>query len=131
MLKSALINEGSRYNYFGDPKTTKFGNRVGWAGYTFEHPTAKKQYVWILKSLLDGPKTKAQVHFEIGLPDPTDPATKNSHTSTWQELRAAGLIDYTREGNSALWFITDRGRQYLKDNNLDTIPTDENDEFLA
>lgn len=131
MLKSEFINERSYNHYFDDPKTTKFGNTAGWAGYTFERPSANRKYVWILKSLLDGPKTKEQVHFEIGLPDPTDPATKNSHTSTWQELRAAGLINFIRKGNKALWFITDRGREFLKDNNLDTIPSDENDEFLA
>lgn len=109
---------------------TKFGNRTGWGGFTFRRPNANRKYVWVLQALLSGPKTKQEVHKIIGLPDPTANATKNVYTSMWSEMRNAGLIDYKREGNDAKWFLTDRGYEFLEENNLINKPTDE-DPYVA
>ena len=106
-------------------ETTRYGNRTGAAGYTYKSPTKDRMYIKILQQLLDGPKTKAEVHLAIGLPDPTIKNDRgqanNYYTSVWQEMRRAGLVDFEREDGTVKWYITPRGMKLIDEaNGVDT-----------
>ena len=124
-LKNAgLIAEGCGANEFtayGGRKTTRYGNYAGAAGYTYRKPTKDRMYIKILNQLLDGPKTKAEVHLALGLEDPTtkdsEGRASNYYTSVWQELRRAGLVDFERENGKVRWFITPRGMDLVDEAN--------------
>jgi hypothetical protein len=68
LSNAGLIAE--RYGWKGAP-TTRYGNPTGHAAYTYRKPTKDRKYIKILQCLLDGEKTKAEVHAALGLPDPT------------------------------------------------------------
>ena len=105
-------------------ETTRYGNRTGAGGYTYRKPTKDRKYIKILQCLLDGEKTKAEVHVELGLPDPTADVNRhanNYYSTVWQELRRAGLIDFKREDGTVKWFITPRGMKLIDEaNGVDT-----------
>ena len=121
--KAGFIVEGCGRNEFntdGSRKHTRYGNGAGAAGYTYKNPTKDRKYIKILQCLLDGEKTKAQVHAEIGLPDPTADVNghaSNYYTSVWQELRRAGLVDFERRDGKTFWFITERGMELVDEAN--------------
>ena len=92
---------------------TKYGNRTGVAGYTFRGANLNRKYIKILICLRDGEKTKAEVHKALGMPDPTSETHKNYYSSAWQEMRRAGLVDFEKEGNKVIWFLTPRGFDLL------------------
>jgi hypothetical protein len=100
---------------------TRYGNNAGAAGYTYKKPTKDRMYIKILNQLVDGPKTKAEVHLAIGLPDPTIKNGRrhanNYYTSVWQEMRRAGLVDFVCEDGTVKWFITTRGMDLLDEAN--------------
>lgn len=106
------------FNADGSRKLTRYGNRAGDAGYTYKKPTKDRKYIQILQCLLDGNKTKAEVHAELGLPDPTDKNERgqanNYYSSVWQELRRAGLADFARVDGKIVWFITPRGEELVE-----------------
>ena len=99
---------------------TRYGNRTGAGGYTYRKPTKDRKYIKILQCLLDGEKTKAEVHAELGLPDPTADVNghaNNYYSTVWNELRRAGLIDFKREAGNVKWFITPRGMKLIDEAN--------------
>ena len=97
----------------GSLPNTKYGNRTGVAGYTFRGANLNRKYIKILICLRDGEKTKAEVHKALGMPDPTSETHKNYYSSVWQEMRKAGLVDFEKEGNKVIWFLTPRGFDLL------------------
>lgn len=122
--KAGVVVEGlgcNEFNADGSRKETRYGNRVGAAGYTYKKPTKDRKYIQILQCLLDGGKTKAEVHAELGLPDPTEKDSEgrasNYYSSVWQELRRAGLVDFDREDGKTVWFITPRGMDLVDEAN--------------
>ena len=122
--KAGFIAEGMGRNEFNADDTrklTRYGNNAGASGYTYKSPTKDRMYIKILQQLLDGPKTKAEVHLAIGLPDPTIKNDRgqasNYYTSVWQEMRRAGLVDFEREDGTVKWFITPRGMDLLDEAN--------------
>jgi len=122
--KAGFIVEGygrNEFNTDGTRKQTRYGNGAGAAGYTYKSPTKDRMYIKILQCLLDGEKTKAQVHAEVGLPDPTAKDERghvsNYYTSVWQELRRAGLADFERRDGKTFWFITERGMDLVDEAN--------------
>lgn len=123
--KAGFIAEGYGCNEFtadgSERKLTRYGNNAGAAGYTYKSPTKDRMYIKILNQLVDGPKTKAEVHLAIGLPDPTIKNDRgqanNYYTSVWQEMRRAGLVDFEREDGTVKWFITPRGMDLLDEAN--------------
>jgi hypothetical protein len=122
--KAGFIAEGCGRNEFNADSTrklTRYGNNAGAAGYTYKKPTKDRMYIKILNQLVDGPKTKAEVHLAIGLKDPTIKNGRrhanNYYTSVWQELRRAGLVDFEREDGTVKWFITPRGMDLLDEAN--------------
>lgn len=119
-----FIAEGMCANEFNADDTrklTRYGNCAGAAGYTYKSPKKDRMYIKILEELVDGPKTKAEVHLALGLKDPTikDDAgiANNYYSSVWQELRRAGLVDFERENGKVQWFITPRGMDLLDEVN--------------
>ena len=115
--EAGLIAE--RY-YWKSAPTTRYGNATGHAAYTYRKPTKDRKYIKILQCLLDGEKTKAEVHAALGLPDPTADVNghaSNYYTSVWQELRRAGLVDFERRDGKTLWFITERGMELVDEAN--------------
>lgn len=122
--KAGFIAEGCGRNEFNADDTrklTRYGNNAGAAGYTYKSPTKDRMYIKILQQLLDGPKTKAEVHLALGLKDPTTKdvmgRANNYYSSVWQELRRAGLVDFERENGKVQWFITPRGMDLLDEAN--------------
>lgn len=121
--KAGFIAEGRVRNEFNADDTrklTRYGNNAGAAGYTYKSPTKDRMYIKILQQLLDGPKTKAEVHLALDLPDPTAEVNghaSNYYSSVWQELRRAGLVDFERENGKVQWFITPRGMDLLDEAN--------------
>lgn len=121
--KAGFIAEGMGANEFNADDTrklTRYGNNAGAAGYTYKSPTKDRMYIKILQQLLDGPKTKAEVHLALDLPDPTAEVNghaSNYYSSVWQELRRAGLVDFERENGKVQWFITPRGMDLLDEAN--------------
>lgn len=122
LWRAGYLVEGQGYSntYYADGtrKKTRYGNDTGDAGYTYTKPTKNRKYIQILQCLLDGDKTKAEVHAELGLPDPTVVKNQfghanNYYTSVWQELRRAGLADFTRVDGRVVWFITPRGEELV------------------
>ena len=114
---AGLIAE--RYGWKG-AQFTRYGNHTGHAAYTYRKPTKDRKYIKILQCLLDGEKTKAEVHAALGLPDPTADVNghaSNYYTSVWQELRRAGLVDFERRDGKTLWFITERGMELVDEAN--------------
>lgn len=105
------------FNADGSRKLTRYGNRAGDAG-DLQKPTKDRKYIQILQRLLDGDKTKAEVHAELGLPDPTDKNERgqanNCYSSVWEELRRAGLADFARVDGKIVWFITPRGEELVE-----------------
>lgn len=118
LSEAGLIAE--RYGWRGAP-TTRYGNSTGHAAYTYRKPTKDRKYIKILQCLLDGEKTKAEVHAELGLPDPTVKDERgnanNYYSSVWQELRHAGLVDFERRDGKTFWFITERGMALVDEAN--------------
>lgn len=115
--KAGVVVE--RMGWKGAP-TTRYGNSTGHAAYTYRKPTKDRKYIKILQCLLDGGKTKAEVHAELGLPDPTAEVNghaSNYYSSVWQELRRAGLVDFEREDGKTVWFITPRGMDLVDEAN--------------
>lgn len=122
--KAGFIAEGMGRNEFNADDTrklTRYGNNAGASGYTYKSPTKDRMYIKILQQLLDGPKTKAEVHLALGLKDPTTKddmgRANNYYTNVWQELRRAGLVDFERENGKVQWFITPRGMDLLDEAN--------------
>ena len=68
LAQSGLVAESY---WSGSRPETRYGNRTGVAGYTFRGAKPERKYVKILICLRDGEKTKAEVHKELGMPDPT------------------------------------------------------------
>lgn len=119
--KAGFITEASRYNADYTRKLTRYGNETGDGGYTYKSPNKNRMYIKILNQLLDGPKTKAEVHIALGIKDPTikndSGRPNNYYTTVWQEMRRAGLVDFEREDGTVKWFITPRGMDLLDEAN--------------